>query len=170
MRYHDQSPTYGPPAPGRSAFTLVDLVVAILILGLIAAVSVPRLGTVLSQSKAQAGAAILAADLEYLRDRAIVTGEDISLTFDLDTCSVTAAEVPGATRRFESYARNLMTECGVEQLAFSDGVSEELQIDRFGRFWSDKLQLTDWQIRVVAGSTSERISITPVTIQVEDVP
>ncbi|MCA9048511.1 MAG: GspH/FimT family pseudopilin [Planctomycetaceae bacterium] len=68
---------------GRAAFSLMDVVAATLIVGILAAVAVPRLQSSMSAYRVESAARRVAADLELARRHARSTGAAETVTFDL---------------------------------------------------------------------------------------
>ena len=63
-----------PPTPShRRAFSLMELVIAVLIMGILAAVAAPRFTGSLCELRAEAAAKRIAADLNYARRMAMTT-------------------------------------------------------------------------------------------------
>lgn len=70
--------------PGhRWGFSLVDLVVTMLIMGLMASVSVPRFGAMLAEYRVDSAATRLAADLKFAQQYARTHGASETVTFDV---------------------------------------------------------------------------------------
>lgn len=66
----------------RDAFTLIEVLIVALLIGIAATVLLPRLGPGFSQ-KLDHGAEVLAADLRYANQRAVATGRMHRWTIDL---------------------------------------------------------------------------------------
>jgi prepilin-type N-terminal cleavage/methylation domain-containing protein len=72
-----------PSARGTRAFTLLELIAVVLIIGLVAGLALPNFG-VLGGQVLRDEASRLAAELELARQRSVVTGIRHRLVFDLD--------------------------------------------------------------------------------------
>jgi prepilin-type N-terminal cleavage/methylation domain-containing protein len=68
----------------RAAFTLIELLAVLLIMGLVAGITLPNL-SLRSERVALGAAQELAADLSYVRQRAVATGTPHRMVVDLDT-------------------------------------------------------------------------------------
>lgn len=79
-----QSGTDGVPLPGRAAFTLIELLLVLLILGILAAVSAPTIGTMLAGGKLRTGARELASAERYARSMALLNQTPIDLVVNLE--------------------------------------------------------------------------------------
>ncbi|MEM8738725.1 MAG: GspH/FimT family pseudopilin [Planctomycetota bacterium] len=83
-----------PAPPRRTApgFSLVELILTALIVGLVAAIALPRYADALALHHADAAARRVVADLEYARAHALATSQTVEVAFDLDLDTLT---VPG---------------------------------------------------------------------------
>ncbi len=68
---------------GRSGFTLIEMMAVIVIMGLVFAIGVPRLGTS-KQRLLRAEAEAIAASLDFARQRAVMTATPHRLLIDLE--------------------------------------------------------------------------------------
>ncbi len=66
---------------GRRAFTLVELVITLGILGTLAAIAIPRYHSAVVRHRAEMAANRVAADLDLARRTAIARGETVGLVF-----------------------------------------------------------------------------------------
>jgi len=71
------------PDRGERAFTLLELIAVVLIIGLVAGLAVPNLG-LLGEQRLRDEARRLAAELELARQRSVVTGVRHRMVLDLD--------------------------------------------------------------------------------------
>jgi prepilin-type N-terminal cleavage/methylation domain-containing protein len=69
--------------PGRQAFTLIELLAVLLIMGLVAGITLPNL-SLRSERVVMGVAQDLAADLSFTRQRAVATGTTHRVVVDLD--------------------------------------------------------------------------------------
>ncbi len=74
----------------QRGFTLVELVIVILVIGIVAAVTVPRVGGMLDRRKMERSINVLRGMTRYLQSRAATTKRIYRLTFDLDKQMVSA--------------------------------------------------------------------------------
>lgn len=70
---------------GRAGFTLVDLVMVLLIMGVITAIAVPRFGAGMSRYQVEGAARRVVADLEWARAEAMSQNESIEVQFEFQT-------------------------------------------------------------------------------------
>jgi len=83
------------PAPTRSAFTLIEILVVVLILGIAAAVIVPHIGS-RSDLKATSAARLMMADLIYVQNRSISQQKYHYVYFDAGTESYKVQSMEGS--------------------------------------------------------------------------
>ncbi len=69
---------------GPKGFTLIELVVVLVILGVVAAVALPRLGGVFFDSALRSSARRLVGMIRYTQSRAALSGREYRLYYDLD--------------------------------------------------------------------------------------
>jgi prepilin-type N-terminal cleavage/methylation domain-containing protein len=79
----------------RSGFTLIEVIIAVVILSIVAAVTVPSWSTASDTSQALAAVRIVAADLEYAQSVAITYRKSVTVTFDVDDDSYTVKDASG---------------------------------------------------------------------------
>lgn len=100
-----RSPTDAPI--GAAGFTVIEILVVIVIIGLITAMVVPNLGAFVPRARLDAAAKVLAANIDYLRSEARIQGKRYSLELDLDR---------GTWRRVLPPEERLTTEQDVQSL------------------------------------------------------
>lgn len=82
---HPHRPDPTPAATRRAGgFTIVEVLVTLLVLGLITAMVVPNLGAFVPKAKLDAAAKVLAANIDHMRSEARIQGKRCSLELDLD--------------------------------------------------------------------------------------
>jgi len=74
----------GQPLRNNSGFTLIELMVVILILGVIATVIAPNIDRISPKYSVRAGAREIASTIERCRSQSALTGETYSIVYDLD--------------------------------------------------------------------------------------
>jgi len=75
---------------GRYSFTLVELVIVLLIIGILAAAGIPAIASSSGDFALRAAARSLAADLRYARDLAITQGSSYGIVFTASGYKVVA--------------------------------------------------------------------------------
>jgi len=81
----------GRPAGSRGAFTLVELVIVVLIVGIMAAAAAPRLIDSVCYHRAEAAARRVKLDLDLARRSARLSSADRSIEFDTGAATYTLA-------------------------------------------------------------------------------
>jgi prepilin-type N-terminal cleavage/methylation domain-containing protein len=70
--------------PCSAGFTLIEILVSLLIIGLLAAMIAPNLGAFVPKARLDAAAKVLAANIDFLRSEAKIQGKRFALELDLD--------------------------------------------------------------------------------------
>ncbi len=96
---HDLRGTRSSP----QGFTLIELVLVILILGILAAVAAPRYTKALDTTYAKAAAVRVQSDLKYARQLAKQTSSNQTVTFDVAANSYTLVGVDNRDRQGRDY-------------------------------------------------------------------
>ena len=78
---------------GGRGFSLVELVVVLMVIGLWAAIALPRFGDSIARHRVDAAARRIANDLERARDEARALSTSRTVTFDLDEHSYTLSDL-----------------------------------------------------------------------------
>jgi type II secretion system protein H len=90
-----------------TGFTLIDLVVVVLIMGITTAVVVPRYAEFVSELRVKAAAQRLAADLRLARHEAVVRSQDIDVVLSAHAPHVTIAGLPHLGNPAADYTTDL---------------------------------------------------------------
>ncbi|WP_006786689.1 GspH/FimT family pseudopilin [Thiorhodospira sibirica] len=101
------SPTHPHLHPLRG-FTLIELMVVLLIMGMAAALLAPRFGSALTGLEIKGASRDLASALRYARGRAIASGSPSAVLIDVNTREYWVADRPRAYRLPSSVALNLL--------------------------------------------------------------
>lgn len=80
----------------RNGFSLIDLTITVMIMGIVAATASPRFAALLTSYTAEATARRIAADLNYAASAASQTSQSVTVTFDVpgNSYSVTGVDSP----------------------------------------------------------------------------
>lgn len=153
-----RTPSKPTPIHKRAAYTLVELVVVILLLGIVAAAAGPRITKTLHRHRALAAARRIAADLEFARDTARNGSAAQSIRFDVNANSYTIPGIADPDRPASGYQVSL-ARIGLEaQITKVDaGGDSTLLIDGYGTPDSDA------RITVVAGKHAVTVVLNAAT-------
>ena len=94
-------------SPRRTAFTLVELVIVVLIIAIMSAVGVPRFASTLEVHRAKAAATRVKADLDLARSRAKMKSVDQTVVFTTSSDSYTLIGVADMNRAANTYTVDL---------------------------------------------------------------
>ena len=118
----------------RHGFSLAELTIVVLIMGIFAAVSVPNYAESISRFRVQAAAKRIAADLMYARQVAMNQGVSKQITFAIPTNSYSMPNVPDPDRSALAYSVALSTTAyPATILAVDFGGSVSVTFDRHGQ-------------------------------------
>ncbi|XZE51846.1 pilus assembly FimT family protein [Planctomycetaceae bacterium SH139] len=148
----------------RGGVTMLDMVLTITLMGIAAAISVPRLGESVSRMRLRSAAATVVADFEYLRRQAIVQGRNVVTNIDLATNTISSPDAPLPGRPLLAYSRNLAEQMGVTAMLFPEDHSASITFDRRGEIWDSSGLLQRWVLALRVGNQTAEVMITPTTI------
>ena len=170
------------PNMNRRAFTLIELVAVIVILGIMAAIAIPASSATVN-TRQRSAALLLSRDLRYIQQRALATGRSTWVAFSPSTNTVSYSEtISGAVTLItdQSTGRQLSTIVGsASEAGWYAGVgfptlNGSAVAATIGFDWQGRpidqlgtLLTTSQVFRVTApGCTAVIVSITPETGQV----
>lgn len=158
------------PAVARRqrGFTIVDIVLTTLILGIMAAVAAPKIADSMVLSRVRAAALCVASDLEHARQRAKVKGSTQNVLFSPSTNTYSLYGLNDLDHSSKAYSVNLAAEPYKVSLASASfgatGTSLSVSFNRYGRpnyGGSLVVSLGGKQRTIVVDSVSGRVSIQP---------
>ncbi|MEZ6090255.1 MAG: GspH/FimT family pseudopilin [Pirellulaceae bacterium] len=139
------------------------MVVAVLIVGIIAAVSAPRFSAALNARQAEAAARLVAADLNYLRRQAIARGKTVVATFNDGNASYSSADAASADRYQTTFARSLTQWSGNVHMQSNFDGSSSIGFDLRGLPWTGTSRLVDGSVLITSAGFQWRVDINPTT-------
>jgi prepilin-type N-terminal cleavage/methylation domain-containing protein len=161
------------PYRGMAAFTFIELVVVMVILGIAAMLAMPMLSSA-ADSQLQAAAAMIAADLDYAKNLAITRQMTVTVVFNAGTESYQVQDSVGVvlshpTKVGASFRMNFASDSRTSQVnitaASFDGNSA-ITFDYLGSPYSGTttaVAMTSGQIALSAGTYSTTVTVEPVT-------
>lgn len=149
----------------RTGFSLIDLTLTCLILGIIAAVSAPRFANAVRHYQLDAAARRIEADINYVQATARMSNRACSLTFAANAPTYTTTNVPHLDRSGRDYAVDLsdlgyVVTC---QSNINGGRSVTYSPSGIAQAGSPLVGLTSGVITITAGGNTRTVTIDPVT-------
>ena len=121
----------------RVAMTLIELVVVLLVIGILAAVTTPRVADAMSSARIRATARLVVADISYAQHQARVQGAEKTIEFYPASDSYLLVGVADMNDSGQPYQVDLTSEpyeATLASAAFgSDGTVTKITFNRFGR-------------------------------------
>jgi prepilin-type N-terminal cleavage/methylation domain-containing protein len=118
----------------RRAFTIIELILVMLVLGILASVAAPRYREAMASYRADAAAKRVAGDLRMVRQYARKTSSIQTVQFDAAANTYVAASLPDLNRPGTTYAVDLTgSEYVTDVTAATFGAGSTVQFDIFGR-------------------------------------
>ncbi|HEX8324427.1 MAG TPA: hypothetical protein VF595_11000 [Tepidisphaeraceae bacterium] len=116
-----------------TAFSLVELVTMLAILGVLSAIALPRYASSLALYRAQAAAARIAADLDLARSQGRISSVGQSVVFNVATNSYGLPGVAGLTGQPTPYTVTLSADPYSATLVSTTFTAGMLTFDRYGQ-------------------------------------
>lgn len=121
----------------RRAYTLIEIVITLLIIGILSALVAPRVADMMVTSRVRAAAGLVVADIEYARQWAMTRGTTQAVVFSPSTASYELTGLKNRDRPDQPYVVKLTAspyEAALASAAFgSSGTGLTLTFNRFGR-------------------------------------
>jgi len=118
----------------RSGFTMVDLVITVMIIGILAAVAAPKFAGSLQRMRVEAAARRIKADLGYQRQTAIAQSTSLTASFVPASDEYTIAGLPGLDRGGQVYSVSLSSSpFNTTLISATLGGDSDIQFDHYGK-------------------------------------
>jgi type II secretion system protein H len=154
-------------AAPRLAFTLIEMVIVLLVIGILAAVAAPKLSNSIRQQSVNAAAKKIAADLELARRTAKSSGASIAVQFDVAMNQYTLLTVKDINHPVIQNVTQLSKTGYAATLtsAAFNGTNSKLTFDLYGQPFagSPLAPLTAGSVVIKAGNVQRTIAVNPTT-------
>jgi prepilin-type N-terminal cleavage/methylation domain-containing protein len=149
----------------RAGFTLIDLTITIVIIGIVAAIAVPRFSQSLDLIRADSAARFIAADLNYARHRAQISSQNNPVNFTTSPPGYAMPNTPHLNRSGATYAVNLSDNGLNVNLVLNLQGNTSVTYNSFGipLVGSPLTAMTSGTITVSSGAASKTVTINPQT-------
>lgn len=149
----------------RNAFTLLDLTITILILGIVAAIALPKFAQSLDQIRVDSAARFIAADLNYARHRAQISSQNVPVNFTTSPAGYSLPTTPHLNRSGASYAVNLADAGYNVTLSLSLQGNSSVTYNPFGLplAGTPLSAMSSGTITVTSGTKAKTVTISPQT-------
>ena len=149
----------------RRGFTLVDLTLTLLILGIVTATATPKLSATVLRYQVDAAARRVEADINYIQSHARYTSAPCSITFTASPPSYTTTGVTHVNNSGQAYAVNLNTIGYSVALSASlnGGATLAYTANGVPQAGSPLVALTSGTITITRGTQTKTVTIDPVT-------
>ena len=144
----------------RRGLTFLDMVIVVMILGLLAAVSMPRLASVQRQNRLRSAALTMVEHLRLARETAVAQGTPVTVVFTPSEATYQAPQVDDPERPGEFLQvdlRQRIHEGITLEALFNNSNTLEFGIDGLPR--AAGRPVTSSLLRVADGSASETVSL-----------
>lgn len=147
-----------PHTVGRCGFTLLEMTVVIVMLGILVSIAGPKFASSVNRHRADSSARRIAADLELVRNMARITSHIQTVTFDKNANTYTCTGLTDPEHPSKTYTARLSdTPYPAKLTTVTVGGDTTLNFDGYG---SPDSSAT---ITVTAGSSSRSVIVNSIT-------
>lgn len=151
----------------RSAITMIDMIVTILLISIVSALTIPRMSETLDRHRLESSAHSLVHHIEYLRKRAIVSGTELTFRLLTNPPGIECTQLPMPNQPGETFWVDLSAGGIVSGLSASELSSRIIRIDRFGEFYDASGKLDQWGIQLSIPQASADIQFVGKNASIE---
>lgn len=154
------------PKAGRGGYTLAELSIVVLILGVLTSAAVPHVTAVLDQHRVMASATRIAADINFARRNAITYGKVRSVSFDVVNDLYQIPGIPDPISPASTSYDVTLSETGypTDLSSVNFDTQSVLTYNIFGQPLVGGIPMVaDGTIVVASGSSSRSVVVDPVT-------
>ncbi|MEN0111595.1 MAG: GspH/FimT family pseudopilin [Planctomycetota bacterium] len=147
----------GSPTTGRPGFTLVELVIVVMLLGVLAGVAAPKYTAALAAVNLEAATKRLAADVRRARAHAIDSAQQVEIVFEPVAEAYHCGQISDPSRPDQTLSVALVERFGGVRIAGADfGGGETLTFD-----WRGQPNAAG-EVKLAAGGASGIVVIGPL--------
>lgn len=143
----------------RPGVTLVDMVVAVLILSIVSAVTVPRMAETLDRYKLRSAATVLASHLDYLRRQAIIRGQDLTVQLGDQPPILRCSQIAMPNQPGSRFELNLADEFQISAISLDGVEGDEIRFDRHGYSFDSQGAIDNWSVILNSPSADNRFVV-----------
>jgi type II secretory pathway pseudopilin PulG len=150
--------------PSRAATSMIDLVICVLVMGIMAAVALPKFSSAVASLRCEAVAKRIASDLNYARRMSMQTSLETEVGFRNFPAGYDMLNVESPIRPNKQYVVNLSDiDSAVGLTSFSFDGKSKLKFNAYGRPLVNSGPLKVGQIVVSCGTFQYKAVIDPST-------
>lgn len=147
--------------PRRSGLSSIDLILAVMLIGLSAALTAPKLSSNYQRHQLRAVIASIASDITYLRRQAAITGREVAMDFDQSTNVILSTDVVDPVKLGSTFADPLGVLAHGIKIEPIDYPGGTILFGPRGETWYGQKPLSSWGFKVSLGRLSGRVLVTP---------
>lgn len=121
----------------RRGYTLIELTIVVFVIGILAAVTGPKVHSAMTRAQLRSAAVAVAADIERARQHAMTTATAQSITFDAASNSYTMPGMPDPDHPNQAYSVDLAAcawAASIDTVSFgASGTDTGVTFNAFGR-------------------------------------
>ena len=124
----------------KRGFSILELIIVVLLLGILAAVAIPKVSKSLAAYQAKVAASRLAADLRYLQSSARVNQTPVTVVFRIANSTGAGKYASNGIANANPYREEVTVEFGHwPYIAKLSSVQGEIELDQNGNFSADSM-------------------------------
>ncbi len=140
--------------------TLADVILAVTLMGVLAAISAPKFAVTLDGYRTKSASLAMAGDLNFLRNQAMVKGRDVEVLLSVPACTIAAPSIGMPQRPGKTFQDDLSQRFSIRTMVITGWSGTRIRFDRHGECWAGTTRITNGSINVSCGNRSSRVNIT----------